>query len=84
MAQLAFRAVAGDPADLQIMYGIAGSGGWTNASWIGCRVLKGRGLCVWETPPAHSFSSTFLERCSTPPIRRLFMGRRATRMRGRF
>ena len=52
------RAVAGDPADLQIMYGLAGERRLSRWSCRGCRVTRDRGRCASATPRRRSCSST--------------------------
>ena len=69
------RAVAGDPADLQIMYGIGGERRLDEREleWLpGLRgIAAGAGRA---TPPRRSCSSTSTARCWTPPTRRACTG----------
>ena len=55
-SQWFLRAVAGDPADIQVMYGLAGSVAWTSSSWTGCRAMRGRPRCGSATPRRRSSS----------------------------
>ena len=77
------RAVAGDPADVQIMYGVAGERRLDEREldWLPGFSIPGR--CGSATPPHTSCSSTSTARCSTPPTRRCAMASRAPTMAGR-
>ena len=69
------RAVAGDPADVQIMYGIAGERRLDECEldWLaGLRALGAR--CGSATPPRTSCSSTSTARSSTRSTRRACTG----------
>ena len=82
--QWLLRAVAGDPADVQIMYGIAGERRLDEREldWLpGLRGLAARSAS--ETPPRRSSSSTSTARCSTPSTRRASTARRPTTTSGR-
>jgi GH15 family glucan-1,4-alpha-glucosidase len=50
------RAVAGTPSELNIMYGLAGSGDFLKWSSIGCQVTRVRHLSVSAMRPIRSFS----------------------------
>ena len=52
------RAVAGDPAKLQILYGVAGERRITSTSSTGCRATPARSRCASATPRTSSSSST--------------------------
>ena len=51
------RAVAGSPANMQIMYGITGSAGCSNGKRPGFRATRARGRCGSATPRMRSCSS---------------------------
>ena len=58
------RAAAGDPAKLQIMYGVTASGGSTSTRSRGCPATRTRRRCASATPRAASSSSTSTARRS--------------------
>ena len=67
------RAVAGDPARLQIMYGLAGERRLTEFELHGSLGTRSPGPCASETVPVTSSNSTCtvkLWAASTPPARR--------------
>ena len=82
--QWLLRAVAGDPADVQIMYGHRGRAAARRAR---ARLAAGvRGVaarCGSATPPRRSSSSTSTARCSTRSTRRACTARRRTTTSGR-
>ena len=49
------RAVAGDPDDLQIMYGVPASAASPSASCRGCRATRARRRCASATPRIEQF-----------------------------
>ena len=59
------RAVAGDPQDMQIMYGIAGERRLTEFSCRGCPATRARRRCGSATRRPGSSSSTCTASCST-------------------
>ena len=63
------RAVAGDPGQLQIMYGPAGSAGSPSLGSTGSRAMRGPGPSGSGTPPSASSSSTSTARSWTPCTR---------------
>ncbi len=64
------RAVAGDPADLQIMYGVAGERRLDERTLPWLSGYQGRPRCGSATPPSTSVSSTATARSSTRCTRR--------------
>ena len=82
--QWLLRAIAGDPADVQIMYGIAGERRLEEReSWNGCPGTRGRARCGSGTPPRSSSSSTSTARSRTRSSRLACTGRRRTTTSGR-
>ena len=59
------RAVAGDPEDLQIMYGLGGERRLDEYELAGCRGTRGRPRCGSATRPPVSCSSTCMASWST-------------------
>ena len=59
-----FRAIAGQPEQAQIMYGIVGERGWRSTSWSGCLVTRAPGRSGSATRPRASSSSTCTARSS--------------------
>jgi len=79
--QWLLRAIAGDPAELQIMYGVAGNAGSMSGLPTGCPATAAT-PCVSATPPPSSSSSTSTARSWTPSTRRGRPGWRRTSRRG--
>ena len=57
------RAIAGDPSQLQLMYGIGGEHGLTELELLGCRATKARSRYASAMPQASSSSSTSSAKC---------------------
>ena len=75
--------MAGDPADVQIMYGIGGERRLEERELDGSRATRARRPCGSGTPPRRSSSSTSTARCSTRCTRRGSTARRPTTTSGR-